>query len=149
MKLEYGKVCLGAATVALSTAMILGPAQWASAGAYGEDEETSEAPAAAPASKAEAEVEEEEDEFLGFIPGTVSGSVTLISDYSFRGVSQTQRDFALQGGVTWKPWSGLYVGAWGSSINFAAVNPPDGCETTPKGCDTEDTYLEQDFFAGW
>lgn len=47
---------------------------------------------------------------------TVSGSVALVSDYRFRGVSQTDRDPAIQGGVTVTHKSGLYAGVWGSNL---------------------------------
>lgn len=47
---------------------------------------------------------------------TVSGSVALASDYRFRGVSQTDEEPALQGGITLVHESGLYVGAWGSNL---------------------------------
>lgn len=50
---------------------------------------------------------------------TVSGSATLVSDYRFRGVSQSGEDPAIQGGFTVSHDSGLYVGTWGSSINFS------------------------------
>lgn len=33
-------------------------------------------------------------------PITVSGSVALVSDYRFRGVSQTDEEAAIQGGIT-------------------------------------------------
>lgn len=48
----------------------------------------------------------------------ISGNVTLASDYSFRGVSQTSRDPAIQGGfdVAWA--NGLYVGTWSSNVSF-------------------------------
>ena len=48
----------------------------------------------------------------------ISGNVTLASDYSFRGVSQTSRDPAIQGGfdVTWA--SGFYIGTWSSNVSF-------------------------------
>lgn len=49
-------------------------------------------------------------------PITVSGSVTLASDYRFRGVSQTDKEVALQGGVTISHESGAYVGFWGSNL---------------------------------
>lgn len=49
-------------------------------------------------------------------PITVSGSVTLASDYRFRGISQTDREMAVQGGVTVAHDSGVYAGAWGSSL---------------------------------
>jgi uncharacterized protein (TIGR02001 family) len=48
---------------------------------------------------------------------TVSGSVALTSDYRFRGVSQTDREMAVQGGVTVSHESGAYIGAWGSNLS--------------------------------
>lgn len=48
---------------------------------------------------------------------TVSGSATLVSDYRFRGVSQTDEGMAVQGGVTISHSSGFYVGAWGSNLS--------------------------------
>ena len=48
---------------------------------------------------------------------SVSGGVTLVSDYRFRGVSLSGGDPAVQGGVTVTHDSGIYVGAWGSSID--------------------------------
>lgn len=47
---------------------------------------------------------------------TVSGSAILVSDYRFRGVSQTDRDMAVQGGITIAHESGVYAGAWGSNL---------------------------------
>lgn len=49
-------------------------------------------------------------------PVTVSGAVTLASDYRFRGVSQSDQDIAVQGGVTVAHESGLYGGLWGSNL---------------------------------
>lgn len=49
-------------------------------------------------------------------PLTVSGSVAIASDYRFRGVSQTDREAAIQGGVTIDHESGLYVGTWASNL---------------------------------
>lgn len=48
---------------------------------------------------------------------TVSGSATLASDYRFRGVSQTDKDMAIQGGLTIAHKSGLYVGTWASNLS--------------------------------
>jgi len=47
---------------------------------------------------------------------TVSGSAAIVSDYRFRGVSQSDEEIAVQGGVTVSHESGLYVGAWGSNL---------------------------------
>ena len=48
---------------------------------------------------------------------TVNGSATVVSDYKFRGISQTDGNFAVQGGLTVSHESGFYVGLWGSSID--------------------------------
>lgn len=49
-------------------------------------------------------------------PVTVAGSVGLVSEYRFRGVSQSDREFAVQGGFTIAHEGGLYAGAWGSNL---------------------------------
>lgn len=48
---------------------------------------------------------------------TISGGATIISDYRFRGLSQTNKRFAVQGTININHESGLYVGTWGSSID--------------------------------
>lgn len=55
-------------------------------------------------------------------PIAISGSVGLVSDYRFRGFSQTSQDPAVQGGITATTSSGIYVGTWGSTVNFANSN---------------------------
>lgn len=50
-------------------------------------------------------------------PVTFSGSATLVSDYRFRGISQTNKHFAIQGGLTATTSVGLYASVWGSSID--------------------------------
>ena len=47
---------------------------------------------------------------------TVSGAATIASDYRFRGVSQSDRHMAVQGGITIAHDSGLYVGTWASNL---------------------------------
>jgi len=49
-------------------------------------------------------------------PVTVSGSVALVSDYRFRGVSQSDKEMAVQGGLTVTHESGAYVGTWASNL---------------------------------
>lgn len=48
----------------------------------------------------------------------VSANVTIATDYTFRGISQTGERGAIQGGFDWSGESGLYAGIWGSNINF-------------------------------
>ena len=49
-------------------------------------------------------------------PVTVTGSATIASDYRLRGVSQTDKEMAIQGGITIAHESGLYVGTWASNL---------------------------------
>lgn len=62
--------------------------------------------------------------------GFYSASLTVVSDYSFGGISQTNRQPAFQPSVGYRTSSLIegqnlwfYLGAWGSNINFASVGP--------------------------
>lgn len=57
-----------------------------------------------------------QDEAEASGPIKVSGGAALVSDYRFRGVSLSDKGFAIQPYLTVKHESGLYVGAWGSNI---------------------------------
>jgi uncharacterized protein (TIGR02001 family) len=71
-------------------------------------------------------------------PVTFSGSVALVSDYTFRGISQTYEDFAIQGGVTGTVVDpGVYFGFWGSSLDFGEATAADRAVT------------EVDLLGGW
>lgn len=48
---------------------------------------------------------------------TVTGGATIVSDYRFRGISQTNKRIAVQGTISVAHESGLYVTVWGSSID--------------------------------
>jgi uncharacterized protein (TIGR02001 family) len=48
---------------------------------------------------------------------TISGGATLVSDYRFRGISQTDKNFAVQGTFTLTHKSGFYATVWGSSVD--------------------------------
>ncbi len=49
-------------------------------------------------------------------PFTFSGSVALVTDYRFRGVSQSDEKMAIQGGITVTHETGLYAGVWASNL---------------------------------
>lgn len=51
-------------------------------------------------------------------PHTFSYNIGLYSQYIFRGLTQTARKPAIQGGVDYSHSSGLYVGTWGSNISW-------------------------------
>lgn len=66
----------------------------------------------------------------------VSGSVALLSDYRFRGQSQTQNRPTLQGTLNLQHQSGFYVGLFASNVNFGEesnarleVDPSIGYQT--------------------
>ena len=50
-------------------------------------------------------------------PFTITGGATLTSDYRFRGISQTNKRFAIQGTLGVTTAAGFYVGTWGSSVD--------------------------------
>lgn len=74
----------------------------------------------------------------GSASAEVSGSVAVVSDYLFRGVTQTSEKPALQGGITWTHDSGFYAGGWGSSISWLSDADPD-----------VSSQVELDMFAGY
>jgi uncharacterized protein (TIGR02001 family) len=51
-------------------------------------------------------------------PHTLSGNVSITSDYVFRGISQTGGDPAIQGGLDYSHSSGFYLGTWGSNVGW-------------------------------
>jgi len=55
----------------------------------------------------------------------VNGGATLVSDYRFRGISQTDKRFAIQGTMTLSHSSGFYASVWGSSIDDYIANGGD------------------------
>ena len=50
-------------------------------------------------------------------PNTFTANVALVSDYRFRGISQSYTDPAIQGGFDYSHASGVYLGTWGSSVS--------------------------------
>ena len=56
---------------------------------------------------------------------TISGGVTAVTDYRFRGISQTDKRAAIQGTFTIAERSGAYATVWGSSIDDYVFNGAD------------------------
>lgn len=50
-------------------------------------------------------------------PHTLTGNLGFVTDYRFRGVSQTQKQPAVQGGFDYAHASGLYLGTWASNVS--------------------------------
>lgn len=55
----------------------------------------------------------------------LNGGADLVSDYRFRGISQTDKRFAIQGTFTLSHASGFYGTVWGSSIDDYIANGSD------------------------
>ena len=66
----------------------------------------------------------------------ISANVALVSDYRFRGISQSNEDLAVQGGFDYAFENGIYLGTWGSSVDFDSAGDFSGS-------------LELDFYGGW
>ncbi|MDR3451628.1 MAG: TorF family putative porin [Rhodoferax sp.] len=69
---------------------------------------------------------------------TLSYNVGVVTDYRYRGISQTAKEPALQGGIDFAHHSGFYLGTWGSTISWikdSTANP-----STTKGPVEIDLY---------
>lgn len=80
----------------------------------------------APAFAQDEVVEEEESPF--------SFNLGALSDYAFRGVSQTNEGPALQGGADYTHSSGFHAGVWASNVDFL---------------DDDGANVEVDVYVGW
>ncbi len=58
----------------------------------------------------------------------ISGNFALVSDYRFRGMSQSDRSLAAQGGLDYTHKTGFYVGTWGSNVSDWANPSGSGLE---------------------
>ena len=67
--------------------------------------------------------------------GDVSGRVTLASEYVFRGKALSDGNPALQAGIDYEHSSGLFLGAWGSTVDLVS---PSGRRDA-----------ELDYYVGW
>lgn len=59
---------------------------------------------------------------------TLTGNITLATDYRFRGLSQTFKGPAIQGGFDYAHSSGLYVGNWNSNVSSLQYTNGSGIE---------------------
>lgn len=83
----------------------------------------------------------QEADLLG---GNFSANVAITTDYTFRGISQSATDLAVQGGIDWATDT-VYFGVWGSTVDFNddQTDPFTG-EVISDGASTE-----IDFYFGW
>ena len=74
-------------------------------------------------------------------PHTLSGNAGIYSQYIFRGLTQTNKDPAFQGGLDYSHSSGFYVGTWMSNISWLTDSPAATGYTS--------SSLEMDFYGGY
>ena len=64
----------------------------------------------------------------GISQAEVSANFSMVSDYVFRGISQSQEDPTVQGGFDWAHESGIYLGTWASGVDFVGNGYDDGAD---------------------
>lgn len=82
-------------------------------------------------------------------PHTITGNFGIFSQYIFRGMTQTNRKPAAQGGFDYAHESGFYAGTWMSNVSLLKENasavPPGSIQGTYGGGGS----LEADFYGGY
>ncbi len=76
--------------------------------------------------------------------GDLSANIGVVSNYFFRGVTQTDDKAAVQGGLDWVHGTGIYVGTWLSNVDFES----DGVDKNGEAFKSDANY-ELDLYAGW
>jgi len=82
----------------------------------------------------------------------ITANVTVVNDYRYRGLSQTDFKPAVQGGFDYAHESGLYVGNWNSSISWIGdyYGPSGGFTGKGNSSSTQvSSQIEMDFYAGF
>lgn len=79
---------------------------------------------------------------------TINGSVTLVSDYRFRGISQTNLQPAIQGSLTVTHSSGFYASVWSSSTSGYVTFSGTGSQEIDAIVGFKKTYSGVTFDAG-
>jgi len=78
----------------------------------------------------------------------VTSNVALVSNYLYRGISQSGNNPALQGGFDYAHASGFYAGFWGSSISWLGDEYVAGTTASP-GAGAYDAGMELDTYLGF
>jgi len=72
----------------------------------------------------------------------ITANVTVVNDYRYRGISQSNFKPAIQGGFDYAHESGFYIGNWNSSISWISDSASAG------GSKNVSAPIEMDFYAG-
>ena len=76
----------------------------------------------------------------------ITANVTVVNDYRYRGISQSNFQPAIQGGFDYAHESGFYIGNWNSSISWISDAYGPNTSTTQAGISAP---VEMDFYAGF
>ena len=75
----------------------------------------------------------------------ITANVTVVSDYRYRGMTQSNYKPAIQGGFDYAHESGFYIGNWNSSISWINDSYQSDATVTTK----PSAPIEMDFYAGF
>ena len=81
----------------------------------------------------------------------ITANVTVVNDYRYRGISQSNFKPAIQGGFDYAHESGFYIGNWNSSISWISDSYGQNGSVGGKGSAgaTVSAPIEMDFYAGF
>ncbi len=94
-------------------------------------------------------------------PHTFTGNFGVFSQYIFRGLTETNRKPALQGGFDYAHESGFYAGLWGSNVSWfeetnvgsstapIKLSQPGGAGAPFSASGSNSNSLELDFYGGY
>ena len=77
----------------------------------------------------------------------ITANVTVVNDYRYRGISQSNFKPAIQGGFDYAHESGFYIGNWNSSISWIS-DALNNQYLGTNGTNTTSSSIEMDFYAG-
>ena len=79
-------------------------------------------------------------------PSPITANVTVVNDYRYRGISQSNFKPAIQGGFDYAHESGFYIGNWNSSISWISdsLNNPNLSTNS-----SVSSSIEMDFYGGF
>ncbi len=119
---SFQKTAISAVAVGLLTGL-------ACASAFAEDAPAADAPEASP----------------------ITANVTVVNDYRYRGISQSNFKPAIQGGFDYAHESGFYVGNWNSSISWIgdSYSATGSNGSFNKSNTNVSAPIEMDFYAGF
>ena len=83
----------------------------------------------------------------------ITANVSVVNDYRYRGISQSNFKPAIQGGFDYAHESGFYIGNWNSSISWISDMYGNNGGFTGKNTTSKDgsvsAPIEMDFYAGF